>query len=142
MYQLAGVNRYLWKCQCNKFFLEDDNEVKKIRTCPHCGRHTDNHRLKMAIRPDAFRACESEKAKAFDYNDYITRVCMYSGGIGYTKTCVGESNLTLAASKNKAIIYINEMEDPPNHGELVYDALVHTVRSEAALWGMSAIPAD
>lgn len=136
MYQLAGVNRYLWKCQCNKFFLDGDNDRQKFRTCPHCGRLDNNHQLKRAIRPDAFRASVSVKARAFDYNDYITKVCMYSGGIGYTKSNVSGSNLTLAASKDKSVIYINEMTTED------YNALVHTVRSEAALWGMTDEPAD
>lgn len=142
MYQLAGVNRYLWECEnCKLYFLGDDMEGQNYHSCPHCNCNSDGHSQIRAIRPDAFQAIESKKAKAFTFNPPVKKMCLYAGGVSNeAKKDIAGTNLRIAASQNKAIIYINK-----HHGRVdgqEYDALVHTVRSEAALWTMVNNPCD
>ena len=142
MYQLAGVNRYLWECvSCKLYFLDDDKDSQNDHSCPHCNCNSSEHRPIRAIRPDAFQARESTKAKAFTFNSPVKKMCLYAGGVSAeAQKDIAGTNLRIAASQNKAIIYINKY-----HGNVdgqVYDALVHTVRSEAALWTMSNNPLD
>lgn len=142
MYQLAGVNRYLWECvSCKLYFLDDDIDRQNYHSCPHCNCNSFEHKPIRAIRPDAFQARESTKAKAFTFNSPVKKMCLYAGGVSAEaqKDIVG-TNLRIAASQNKAIIYINK-----HHGRVdgqQYDALVHTVRSEASLWTMVNNPCD
>lgn len=142
MYQLAGVNRYLWECTtCKLYFLDEDNDQNNEHSCPHCNCNSNEHRHIKAIRPDAFQARESTKAKAFTFNSPVKKMCLYAGGVSAeAQKDIAGTNLRIAASQNKAIIYINK-----HHGRVdgqEYGALVHTVRSEAALWTMSNNPLD
>ncbi|MCQ2366071.1 MAG: DEAD/DEAH box helicase [Akkermansia sp.] len=111
-------NEQLYFCTgCERYFAAD------VGTCPMCGGIGTEVE---ATTPDAFRAKKSKKAGGFSVTipPHIER--LYTGGIRDPRQVPG-TNLQIANSKHRTILYINKVDT---------DTYVHKVRTDIVLWSM------
>lgn len=130
----GAANERLYLCDTCKRYYVGGSEI-----CPMCNTR-DGQLVENVKTPDAFRAKVSKKAKGFNVSIPSKVERVYTGGIRDEQIVAG-TNMQIANSKYRTILYINK----PNKGKDKEDVTyVHRVRTDIVLWRIndeSALPA-